>query len=440
MEREFKVGLFVIFALFLMTGLLMYSGKVEFGKKYYILRVEFPYIEGLKTGAEVRELGVTVGKVTDIHIHSASAVRVTLSLKKGYPLRKGTRVFISVQGVLGSKVVDIEPSPSGEFLPSGAVISGEPPVRLRDMIAKLNQSIEDFGGTLASFRSFWVAEGGKDKLLRLLSNLQEGSERISEVVDKINGIGDELSDKLNSLSNDVSSLVSELKGMVGSNKRDVRRVVIKLNRILTDFQVFAAQLKKRPDIVKNLDTTIVSIRQASDSVKQFINSLSGSGGEQGGSGIVSSVHKIEKMTREAESVIKSVRSWRYQGGIRLRYGSTEGETLSDLWFRLSREGSPNSVFIGIGDVGGGNHFTGIIEKRLNRRSGVIFGIVRSNLGVGYRYYSDSSAHISADLLIAHNWEVDLSGYYPTSQHYGLYLRMEDVFNERRFYIGAEYRF
>ncbi len=439
MEREFKVGLFVVFALLLLTGLLMYSGKVEFGKKYYILRVDFPYVEGLKTGAEVRELGVSVGKVTAIRIHSSSAVRVTLSLKKGYPLREGSKVFISMQGVLGSKIVDIEPAPSGKLLPSGTVITGEPPIRLRDMIAKLNYSIKDFGSILSSFRSFWVKEGGKEKLLRLISNLQEGSERISEVVDRISSIGDQLSEKLNSLSKDISSLVVDLKDVVGSNRGDIRKIVVKLNRILTDFQAFAVQLKRRPDIVRNLDTTIVSIREASNSVKRFIDSLSGKETGSGG-GLVSSIHKIEKMTKEAENVIKSVKSWRYQGGIRLRYGSTEGETLSDLWFRLSKEGSPDSIFIGFSDVGGSSHFTGVVEKRLSKKSGVIFGIVRSNLGVGYKYYFDSSAYVSADLLIAHNWEVDISGYYPTSQHYGLYLRLEDLFNDRRFYIGAEYRF
>lgn len=103
------------------------------------VQAEFPRVGGLAAGDRVRLQGLDAGVISRIEppLQPGAPVRVVMRLDaRLHPLLRTDAVArITSQGVVGSRLIEIEPgSPGAPVLPAGGSLRAEPPVELTDLV------------------------------------------------------------------------------------------------------------------------------------------------------------------------------------------------------------------------------------------------------------------------------------------------------------------
>ncbi|MBO9666686.1 MAG: MCE family protein, partial [Bdellovibrio sp.] len=147
MKVETKVGLLAFVSLILVGVFAYFMGFISPFSNTKELNVMFNYAGGIEEGSPVRVMGIKVGKVRAItfdpgyKMASGEEVKlrltVTIDKKAWTSVRKDSKFFINLAGVIGEKFLEISPGSvdSGEFL-SGDFVRGEDPPRVDQLISQ----------------------------------------------------------------------------------------------------------------------------------------------------------------------------------------------------------------------------------------------------------------------------------------------------------------
>ncbi len=134
---ETGVGIFLISGLLCLAYLSVRLGDINFlGSKQYTIKAHFANISGLKEGAVVEVAGVTVGKVSKIHLDKYEAL-VELLIEPGVKLQQDSIASIRTQGIIGDKYIKINPGGAAEFImPGKEITETESSIDLEELIGK----------------------------------------------------------------------------------------------------------------------------------------------------------------------------------------------------------------------------------------------------------------------------------------------------------------
>lgn len=147
MKIEAKVGILFLGSLALVVAFAWMMGLVQPFSNTEKLRIMYNYAGGLETGSPVRVMGIKVGKVRSISFLPSYkmsngeevnlAVDIEVDKKAWKTLRKDSKFFINLAGVIGEKFLEVSPG-SSEFseLDPGAVVRGEDPPRVDQLISQ----------------------------------------------------------------------------------------------------------------------------------------------------------------------------------------------------------------------------------------------------------------------------------------------------------------
>jgi phospholipid/cholesterol/gamma-HCH transport system substrate-binding protein len=124
------------------------------GSTFHV-RAGFPRIHGVEVGTRVRVQGMDAGEVEAIHLpeHPGGDVVLTLRLKGDLRrlVRADARAQIVSEGMVGGKVIEIDPGTAAEAVAEGAPIATRPSTDLTDVLADVSgtlQGIRDGQGTI----------------------------------------------------------------------------------------------------------------------------------------------------------------------------------------------------------------------------------------------------------------------------------------------------
>lgn len=134
---ETAVGIFLILGLICLGYLSVRLGDVDlFGTKQYKITAHFANISGLKEGAIVEIAGVTVGKVSKIHLDDYEAL-VELAIDPDVKLQEDSIASIRTQGIIGDKYVKIKVGGSEVYLSDGGeIVDTESALELEELVGK----------------------------------------------------------------------------------------------------------------------------------------------------------------------------------------------------------------------------------------------------------------------------------------------------------------
>ncbi len=151
---ELKVGAFLLSAVIILVAFVLILGNFRFSDGY-TLYADFESSGGLRKGAKVKVAGITAGKVLDLTFLGGEStddkgnpiyVRAEMELDPSMAeaITEGSVFYVTTEGLLGEKCVEITPGPPGnERLPAGAVSFGRPPVELQAATAKAVSLMEN---------------------------------------------------------------------------------------------------------------------------------------------------------------------------------------------------------------------------------------------------------------------------------------------------------
>lgn len=150
------LGAVVLAALALgVAGLFAVGGSYWPWNPTFHVRAGFPKIQGVEVGTRVRVQGVDAGEVEAVNLPDRPGGDVVLRLRLRGPLRNLVRADAQAQivseGMVGGKVVEIDPGTAADVVPDDALIATRPSAELTDVLAQVSgtlQGIRDGEGTL----------------------------------------------------------------------------------------------------------------------------------------------------------------------------------------------------------------------------------------------------------------------------------------------------
>lgn len=147
MKVETKVGLLALVSVVLIVVFAYFMGFISPFSNAKELNVMYNYAGGIEEGSPVRVMGIKVGKVKSITFDPSYKstegeevklrLTVTIDKKAWTSVRKDSKFFINLAGVIGEKFLEISPGSvdSGEFS-SGDYVRGEDPPRVDQLISQ----------------------------------------------------------------------------------------------------------------------------------------------------------------------------------------------------------------------------------------------------------------------------------------------------------------
>lgn len=192
------VGTLVLVAVFAwLLGLIS-----PFANERY-LNLAYNFAGGIEVGSPVRVMGIKVGKVHAIDFvpdqklasgeEAKLRVRISISRESWETVRRDSRFFINLAGVIGEKYIEISPGSSASpAFADNELVRGEDPPRIDQLISQsyglagkvlemiesnegsINDTIEKLSGLLKNFnRTLVLLEkfSGDKRMQTLMSNL-----------------------------------------------------------------------------------------------------------------------------------------------------------------------------------------------------------------------------------------------------------------------------
>lgn len=156
-QLQFRVGLFVIMALFVAVILVLTFGEMKWlFQRYYTLQVHFDEAPGVQAMTPVRKNGIGIGEVREVFFNEErGGVTVVVELQERYQLRRDSRARLT-QSLLGDASIEFSPGQSGEFFKEGETLKGEAPFDpmklVKQMEGTLTRTMTSFEGTSEEWR------------------------------------------------------------------------------------------------------------------------------------------------------------------------------------------------------------------------------------------------------------------------------------------------
>lgn len=219
LKAETKVGLLFLGTLVLLIGFAYLIGAITPWGGRNTINVMYNFAGGIEEGSPVRVMGIKVGKVKKIEFDPAFRfengeevklrVQIEVEPKAWTSIRKDSKYFINLAGVIGEKFLEISPGSSeSEELASGAVVRGEDPPRVDQLIS------QSYGLAGKLIEIVEKNEGSASNLINQLDKLMTNFNKTLAVLDKTSK-NPEISRLLGNsikISDDIAYFTGQLRG------------------------------------------------------------------------------------------------------------------------------------------------------------------------------------------------------------------------------------
>lgn len=239
MKVETKVGILFVVAIAMVAAFAWYLGALNPFTRQNEIWVAYNFAGGVEVGSPVRVMGIKVGKVTDIEFKPGMVapngeevklrIKVSINNEAWPTVRRDSKFFINLAGVIGEKFVEITPGTAkSPALTSGAFVRGEDPPRIDQLISqsyglagKILDMVEKNEGSVSDTL---------DKMNSLVTNLN----RTLDLIDRTSK-NKEVTHIVNNvavITDDLTILTSRLRGPDAEKTMDlIHRLVWRLDKL-----------------------------------------------------------------------------------------------------------------------------------------------------------------------------------------------------------------
>lgn len=227
MKVETKVGLLAGFSIILIAVFAYFMGFISPFSQAKELNVMYNYAGGIEEGSPVRVMGIKVGKVKSINFDPAFKLkdeevklRITISIEKKAwsSVRKDSKFFINLAGVIGEKFLEISPgSLEATEFSAGDYVRGEDPPRIDQLIS------QSYGLAGKIIELVEKNEGSITDLIKQLDHLSTNFNKTLLLLDKTtkNKEVARLLDNAIKISDDVAYLTGNLRSRKAEETYDL---------------------------------------------------------------------------------------------------------------------------------------------------------------------------------------------------------------------------
>lgn len=290
-SQKINLGIFVILGslLFIITIYFIGNKKDMFNKTIQISAV-FNNINGLQTGNNVRFSGINVGTVKQIVIQNDSVIRVDMAIEKEVisHIKKDAIASIGSDGLVGNMIINIIPGKkSNEAVSFGDTILSENKTTtdeilktinstsvnakvITDNLVRITNQISSKEGTIGMLINDTVMS---QDLKRTVYNLKVTTKITSESMATLNNIIVGLNNKDNVIGTLKDTLVGrKIKVIIANLEKSSQQINQTISNI-KDGKGALNYLSNDQKLVKQIDSTMININQASSRLNENLEAL-----------------------------------------------------------------------------------------------------------------------------------------------------------------------
>lgn len=238
-NRSIKLGLMVTGGLVLFAIAIFYLGsKQDLFSPSITVKSYFGDVKGLMEGNKVQYSGITVGHVSHIEIVNDTTILVEMSVDKDVQkfIRKNSKVNIGSDGLMGSKIININPgSSSAQAIADNDALMTQESVDFQDVLEEAESVIRDSRQITENFREITRKMNEGDGDIAVLLN-------DDKITTKLNRVGDEML-AITSTSDEILQKVNEGEGDLGRLLND-STITMRYMQLMSDFDSIASETNK----------------------------------------------------------------------------------------------------------------------------------------------------------------------------------------------------
>ena len=297
-SQKIRLGLFVIIGLLIFILAVYFIGDKQkmFGKTNHLEAV-FNNVNGLQLGNNVRYSGISVGTVRGIEMINDTTIRVDMIIDKTIftHIKKNAIATIGSDGLVGNMIINIIPGIGEEVsVQPGDEIRSRNRVSTDDIfntlsktnknaatltanLLKITDKMMDGKGTMGSLITDTLMARDLKETMRYLKLTGKGA---SETVLKLNQLIESLDSKDNVIGVIKDSAVAQkIKNMVTNldeSSVGIDKAITNLNatiKNIKDGKGAINYLSNDPKLVRNIDSTMTNINQASFRLNENLEAL-----------------------------------------------------------------------------------------------------------------------------------------------------------------------
>ncbi len=250
-NKILRLGLLVAVGLFLFIITIYFLGsKQNLFSSTITVKSYFNNVKGLVEGNKVRYSGITIGTVSDIEIASDTTILVEMLIDKKVKdfIRRDSKVKISSDGLMGSKIVEIQPGTSHTgSIDDNDVLNATNSVDIDEVLEEAKEVIQD--GKVVT-----------KNLMEITDKMNSGNGDFAVLLNENN-----ITSKLNSVGNellDFGSSANEIVGKVNNGEGDLGKL-INDTTITSDYMV----------LMNNFDSITQKTKSLADELNRYANQL-----------------------------------------------------------------------------------------------------------------------------------------------------------------------
>jgi phospholipid/cholesterol/gamma-HCH transport system substrate-binding protein len=287
MSTEAKVGAFVLSCFAVLAFTVIYLLNVQFSGGTVPYRTYLRYAGGLEPGASVLFGGINVGRVTAVEPWTTDPTRIEIlvEVKKGTPLNEKSVAKLGFVSVMNSAALSITTgSNEAKRLPPDGTIASQEAASLDEIAGKLATVADSANGLIAQ------AQGELNDITgnvnHLLANLDgmtgpRNQRKVQAILDNIDGFVAEERPRLNRLTDQLAKVTQHADDTIQNVNGTVTDVRDPIRKDLAELQAALEQakglLQSMQTVVRandyKIDDTLENLRDATDNLNQFTNSL-----------------------------------------------------------------------------------------------------------------------------------------------------------------------
>ena len=261
-SQEVKVGLLAVVALLMLFFGFNFLKGSDFFSSNHKYTVVYDNIDGLTASNPVQINGLAVGQIRSIQIlqNQGNALLVTVEIKSGIRVTRGSRAVLADDGLLGGKLIRLSINPGAPELENG--------------------------GQLVSAKESGLSALIKEKTLPVLNNVDSLTYQLNRVVGQFDQTGVVLNQTLRS----ANAGVRTLDLAIAENRAGLRATLDNVNRLSSSLIATEKQLK--PILAKadtfadslqglQLKQTLGSVNKTVDNLQKILGAINKGQGSLG---------------------------------------------------------------------------------------------------------------------------------------------------------------
>lgn len=276
MKETIKAGLLITVSLLILSGFIILIGGSQFFEKFDHYYVKVTNAAGLEVGAQVRLGGVRVGRVLDIKAPEkpGEPVTIEIGIKKGTPLYKGTKAYITQVGFVGDIYLLLSLSnASDEKIGVGSVIPSEELIQFSILMRRLEGLSESLDSLLKDISRIFSPKN-VEEIEKLLGNTNKAVVTGSSQLEAISTSLKTTTKKLEKVLNEVEELVRVNKGDVTQLIKKAREDLDRAGETIKTIDKAAKSIDRAVDLQsQNLDDLINSMTKTTEELQIFLQEI-----------------------------------------------------------------------------------------------------------------------------------------------------------------------